>query len=182
MSMSLSIDLRGFDKDVRKFSKDLKSLPKSKKSPLVRWLHKGYRNRLRKDAPKRPSVLQSGTWRGSRWAKLAESTVGNIGKRGRRKGNRSRYKASDKILGKLRPQGMIGDFLQSNILYGAKGLSARITSNRPYGIVHEKGSAKRNIPKRPWTWSKKVERVESKAFSREVARYIGAQMKRRFRG
>ena len=83
---------------------------------------------------------------------------------GKLKGSGARYKRGDKQLGKLRAQGLLGDWAASDPIIENKGLQLRITSNRPY--------AARIDRLRPFAWGPQIEREEGADVLQRIDQYL----------
>jgi hypothetical protein len=88
----------------------------------------------------------------------------------RLKGDGSRYKSSDKQLGKVGARsGLLGDWVGSDPIVDRRGKRIRITSNKAYAGTQHK--------RRPFASGRKIDREESRDLLTRIARYVDKLMR-----
>ena len=174
MAKGFSSNSDDFLAKIRKIAQEAKDV----KRPMARW-RLGYG--VRTVRASRPSVGQSGMFRGNPWRKLApmytrkDGTVvpvwggvqkvhgrGNVKGRKRRRG--PRYKESDRQLDKLRTQGLIGGWAQAAPLFSKGNKRLTISARQPY--------AERQHKMRPFAFGVKIDKEESKHALAELDAYF----------
>jgi hypothetical protein len=88
----------------------------------------------------------------------------------RLKSDGSRYKASDKQLGKVGARsGLLGDWINSDAIPDRRGKRIRITSNKPHAAAQHK--------RRPFAGGRRIDREEGADLLKRIATYIDRLMR-----
>ncbi len=90
---------------------------------------------------------------------------------GKLKNSGQRYKRGDKQLGKIRPQGLLGDWFQSDPKLSSSGKKLTITTNKPH--------AARIAAKRPFHWGRTIARIERHHLELVAAKWLFTRIRRR---
>lgn len=90
---------------------------------------------------------------------------------GKLKSDGTRYKKSDKQMGKIGGGHMLGRFTTATPQISASGKSVAIVANEPY--------AARQHKRRPWAWTEHIAEWMTKTAVIEVAAYLNRKAKAR---